>query len=269
MIMSTGINALASETNYQYEKFNTNVERYTENGSMKLWILPNFLPQDVAEEYFKTLELLWKNSSWLFTTNLAGTKLQNTKIRSNHNKKERLASALSAFERGMFAYAKYELEPNAPANFEMHRIFSDPHVLKSISRRLNEDIVGLTEGMFVASYIKDNFLNLHSDGSQGNFAFVLSMTKGWNQEDGGILRLFCHGTNRLPCEQLVPSFNTLIIFRVRPEELLHDVTFVTAPTKIRYSLTGWWYSSSSDFTEADLLTQRAQKGLSSLIDAEL
>jgi Rps23 Pro-64 3,4-dihydroxylase Tpa1-like proline 4-hydroxylase len=73
----------------------------------------------------------------------------------------------------------------------------------------------------------------------------------------------CAGTDRWwakACQTVVPGFNTLSIFKVRPDMLDHDVSVVTTPTKRRYAVTGWWYLKEDSFSEAERAEQKKQRG---------
>ncbi len=83
-----------------------------------------------------------------------------------------------------------------------------------------------------------DFLTGHDDeitGKNRRAAYVLSLTAAWRIEYGGLL-LF-HEPGGHVARGLVPSFNSLNIFRV---PVMHSVSEVTraAPYR-RYSVTGW------------------------------
>lgn len=236
---------------------NTKVDSYISDGPMKLWTIVDFLPLNVANDFHFNLENAWNNESWLFATNLPN---QNTKIRSRENIMERKALALSTRAMNGFAYAKYELDTGNQEYLFAKGVFGSEKNMKSISKHLDSTLTALTDGFFISSYTDGSFLTLHSDVNLGKYAFVYSLTKDWNREDGGILRIFCNGVDAPPCVEVVPSFNKLIVFAVRPDTLWHDVSIVETATKRRYSVTGWWQTQDDGFTEDELRAQREQRG---------
>ena len=60
----------------------------------------------------------------------------------------------------------------------------------------------------------DDMLSLHEDGYSGSVAFVLTLAKGWRREDGGLLSM-CSSTSQRHCQDMVPTFNRLVLFRTR------------------------------------------------------
>jgi Rps23 Pro-64 3,4-dihydroxylase Tpa1-like proline 4-hydroxylase len=88
-------------------------------------------------------------------------------------------------------------------------------------------------------YSRGHFLTVHTDivpAEERLAAYVLSFTKNWNPNWGGILEFYDAGGN--VSEGLLPLFNAISIFEV-PQA--HAVTFV-APYAMwpRFSITGWF-----------------------------
>ena len=88
-------------------------------------------------------------------------------------------------------------------------------------------------------YAPGHFLNTHDDkiaGHKRRVAYVLSMTKDWNPDWGGLLQFY--GKDNTVEDVFVPRFNALSLFTV-PQT--HAVSCVTpyAPAR-RLSITGWF-----------------------------
>ena len=87
-------------------------------------------------------------------------------------------------------------------------------------------------------YVAGHFLKDHADESpfeRRRFAYVLSVTRGWTADMGGLLH-FTDETGRV-VETLVPGFNTLALFAVpTPHFVSYVAPWVTAE---RLSVTGW------------------------------
>ena len=90
-------------------------------------------------------------------------------------------------------------------------------------------------------YGKNNFLTTHDDGSLGHFAFVLYLSKNWNESNGGILHFSCHH-KKGSCYSISHIFNRLVLFQVHPTFVPHYVTEVIVD-KPRIALTGWYFSN--------------------------
>jgi SM-20-related protein len=88
-------------------------------------------------------------------------------------------------------------------------------------------------------YSRGHFLTVHTDivpAEERLAAYVLSFTKNWNPNWGGILEFYDPAGNVI--EGLLPLFNAISIFEV-PQP--HAVTYV-APYAMwpRFSITGWF-----------------------------
>jgi hypothetical protein len=232
------------------------VERHHE-GNLVMWIVKDFFPQNEITNLYNAME----SSYWLFTTNVPG---ENVKVRSNDNISQRLDQAIAGRRNLLFAYAKYELDRNSSVfhTFETH--FGDPSVTSAVAAIVGESELTLSPGMFVSKYERSHFLSVHADSQLGTYAFVLSLTKNWTRADGGLLRMYCNYTpdliDSIPCRQLLPSFNSLVLFRVHPEIMPHDVSTVLSRSKKRYAVTGWYTSTKDEFSEADLEVRKLQTG---------
>ena len=83
------------------------------------------------------------------------------------------------------------------------------------------------------------FLTRHRDentNEQRRLAYVLSLSKNWHPDWGGLLQFF--EDDGTPRNAWVPQFNTLSLFDIRH---VHSVTFI-APFALepRLSVTGWF-----------------------------
>lgn len=87
------------------------------------------------------------------------------------------------------------------------------------------------------AYAPGDFLTAHDDavaGKRRKAAYVLGLTPQWRPEWGGLLLFH---DDRHVSAGLVPSFNTLNLFRVPQRHSVSEVTRA-APHR-RYSVTGW------------------------------
>lgn len=64
--------------------------------------------------------------------------------------------------------------------------------------------------------VAEDFLSFHQDGYSGSIAFVLTLAKDWDVEDGGVLQMCIdHRGSYIGCKNFVPTFNRLVLFRTR------------------------------------------------------
>jgi Rps23 Pro-64 3,4-dihydroxylase Tpa1-like proline 4-hydroxylase len=90
-------------------------------------------------------------------------------------------------------------------------------------------------------YQPGHFLTLHDDGAKGTerrrVGYVLNLSRDWRADWGGLLQ-FLADEGRTVLDTWVPTFNSLVLFRV---PVLHAVSFV-APfaTQPRLAITGWF-----------------------------
>jgi len=88
-------------------------------------------------------------------------------------------------------------------------------------------------------YAPGHFLTRHTDAEDPArlYAYVMGFTKSWLAEWGAQLQFLDRGGGVEEC--LVPSFNTLTLFKV-PQ--LHHVSHVPVFAPVgRYAITGWFY----------------------------
>jgi hypothetical protein len=121
---------------------------------------------------------------------------------------------------------------------ECERVFNAPS-----TRALMADLTGLpcdSDLIFDPTlYLAGDFLAPHSDVNEGrSMSFLWQLTKGWQPNWGGHFAWFSPPVN------LIPTFNTLILFRVTAEGY-HLVTPVSPHAcEKRLTLSGWWTSTS-------------------------
>ena len=94
--------------------------------------------------------------------------------------------------------------------------------------------------LFMSRYKGGHFLSPHSDKGNGKIAFVISLTKKWKPEYGGILHFMNDDKTKI-IESYVPEFNTFMLFEVPEEGIPHYVSHIVPYIKEeRYSITGWF-----------------------------
>ena len=112
--------------------------------------------------------------------------------------------------------------------------------MRELVSRVTGIVVGGAESQFTR-FSTGQYLTRHRDALDGNkrlLAFVLSLSKDWHPDWGGLLQFYEESGD--VSETWTPSFNTLQLFDISH---IHGVSLVTpAAPRGRYSLTGWFTS---------------------------
>jgi Rps23 Pro-64 3,4-dihydroxylase Tpa1-like proline 4-hydroxylase len=113
-------------------------------------------------------------------------------------------------------------------------------MLSLISRISGRTDINSADAHFTR-YTPGQYLTRHTDNiaSEGRrIAYVMSFTKDWHPDWGGLLHFY--EPNGLPRDCWAPVFNSLNLFDVRHT---HSVSYVTPFARNpRLSLTGWFCS---------------------------
>ena len=139
-----------------------------------------------------------------------------------------------------FMYGRHKVDHSTP-----HAPLADLYNFLNSDSTLDwvREVTGyseITEASAQATrYIPGQFLTRHNDlnaDEQRRVAYVMSFTKDWHSDWGGLLQF--HTDNGVPRDAWVPGFNTLSMFDVKH---VHGVTYVTPfAAQPRLSVTGWF-----------------------------
>lgn len=101
-----------------------------------------------------------------------------------------------------------------------------------------------TISMSSARYYETDYLLCHDDNMDDRrIAYILYLSKGWTEEDGGALELFDmdkHGAPLKVVKSLIPEYNSLVFFEVIGNSY-HQVAEVITDDKCRWSVNGWFH----------------------------
>lgn len=118
---------------------------------------------------------------------------------------------------------------------EFHKFFSSKKFLKFMSKVTGEKLTSIDMSGFV--YSPGDYLLPHDDRLEGRkIAYIVNLSRDFNEEDGGALQLF---EGKEIVKSIVPIYNTLAFFKVSPKSL-HQVQEVLGD-KNRISLAGWFH----------------------------
>lgn len=208
--------------------------------------IPAFLHADDANALYESLRHRTDWTQVLATANGVVELDRPTRARLDQEQVKALDNAVYAQARTGFQFryetvrvpdSAHDRTEGADIIFRFAEFMSSENV-----RNILQTIIGAVDIEYAdaqaTAYSPGDFLTGHDDAIEGKFrraAYVFGLTPLWRLEWGGLL-LF-HGSNgHVECG-LVPTFNSLNIFKV-PQ--LHSVSEVTeAAAYRRYAITGW------------------------------
>lgn len=144
-------------------------------------------------------------------------------------------TANAANDAGLFSYCFRRHEGTIGAK----ELFSSPELMNLINCITNMGVKDIVT-VFASMYNANSFLSTHTDTGRGKIAFVLNLTKNWDENNGGCFELLDKnwGTVR---KKIIPRFNSLTIFNVENEGVPHRVTKVRSDVKkCRLAISGWF-----------------------------
>lgn len=154
-----------------------------------------------------------------------------------------LGEARSRFQ---FLYNSYPMitayrENRAPDHplHDMVEIINGP--VMDLVKRVTRDDRPVRADAQATLYAPGHFLTRHTDAEDADrlYAYVMGFSRNWRAEWGAQLQ-FLNAEGGVE-ESLVPSFNTLTLFRV-PQ--LHHVSHVPVFAPVgRFAITGWFYAT--------------------------
>ena len=187
----------------------------------------NFLNVNLINKIYTTII---SEDRWIYTTNIG-----NKKIKHNNDITNRKIKAKEMFNKGLFAYSKYEYDDNADILKEIKKKLTEKNTLDFISSLVNKKITKITD-IFISKYEKGDFLSEHTDNTLGKYAFMIYLNKSWDISCGGNLNII---KNDKSIDTILPEFNKLILMDIYSELRPHYIDEVICKQN-RYAITGWF-----------------------------
>jgi hypothetical protein len=153
------------------------------SGDLQLIVIRNFFNATIAEYLSNSLT---NNPEWVYASNHDLSNI-NKKFRGNEEIDARRRAVQTHDQRGVFAYSKFELEPDNAIVTLLRNIFLEPEVLAFVSYASSLRARGITD-LFVTRYSEGDF---HNDGLSGSLAFTINFTQEWSDAHGGVLEFAC------------------------------------------------------------------------------
>jgi hypothetical protein len=194
----------------------------------------------------------------------------NFKLVSNENIKARFRLAANSYLNKQFSFSKFELGHENNIVKEFKDFLALPEITRGIesvffAKGHNESthpttLRAATHGDVEVNFwgrgsfwgLKDNARvpkgSPYANAAKGDISLTLSMTKEWEQGDGGGMQYFCKHINNY-CKELWPEFNSAIIHLTKPQDLNPRVSQIISynDKARRYDIHGWYeYVTGTD-----------------------
>jgi SM-20-related protein len=208
----------------------------TKNGYVQL---NNFLPENQANQLRGDILKASHYKAWdLITTPYHPLSRIKNSISSSIIDKARHTQATNAYHRREFSFSFYRSNNRFAKqhnNASIHKSLAK-QVIQMVSKPLELD--GGLRDTFFASFVKGQFINYHTDGSAGKYAFIYQLSKGWQPKFGGQLELYPRKI-KFYKKILQPTFNSLAILKL-DHPMPHSVRMLHNPAhKHRITISGW------------------------------
>jgi hypothetical protein len=224
--------------NYNNDKIDELKEKFDNNNNIVS--IPNVFANEFAELVFK-YSLTEKN--WVLACGIDKVRYENKIIPMNQQKNDLLGIEVNkAFSQNRFSYIFHRTMNNKNPSLIEQNIRSaleSPNFLALLNNITGMNLTKLST-LFMSKYRSGHFLSPHSDKGNGRLAFVISLSKDWMPQYGGLLHFLSQDRTQI-IDSICPIFNNMLIFKVDDIEKPHYVSHV-APNVVfnRISISGWF-----------------------------
>ncbi len=212
------------------------IEQLAKKGYIEI---KNFLPYGLASHLRRSIIHQNHHRAWcLLTRPYQPSQSIKDRIDKPVIDVNRHKQAKRAHNRGKFAFSFYRSANKHENSHENKRItsqFTDilvKHVCPSLQ------LSGEITDAFFASFINQQFIGYHTDGSAGKYAFIYQLSKGWRKRYGGQLVLYPKHS-RFHRKVIEPRFNSLILLDLSHPMPHHVNCLNTLPYQHRITISGW------------------------------
>jgi len=210
------------------------------NNNNNIVSIPDIFNNEFVELLFK-YSLTEKN--WVLACGIDKVRYENKIAPMNQQKNDLLGVEVNkAFSQNRFSYIFHRTMNNKTPSLIEQNIrgaLESPNFLELLNNITGMNLTKLST-LFMSKYRSGHFLSPHSDKGNGKIAFVISLSKDWKPQYGGLLHFLNEDRTQI-IETLCPVFNNMVIFKVDDIEKPHFVSHV-APNVIfnRISISGWF-----------------------------
>jgi hypothetical protein len=156
---------------------------------------------------------------------------------------DQLAYVKNTFNSGNFSYSFRRTTGDHYQNCycvvcKLDQAFKSQEVKDAISKIIDEPVTSINE-TFASKYMTDDFLSIHHDKTNGEYAFIYQMTPKWNPSHGGLLN-FWNSENNEVYKTIYPVINSLTIFKIKDVPITDHFVSVNSGPNSRYAYSGWF-----------------------------
>jgi Rps23 Pro-64 3,4-dihydroxylase Tpa1-like proline 4-hydroxylase len=95
------------------------------------------------------------------------------------------------------------------------------------------------EETFFSRYDNGDYLSIHHDKGNGDYAFIFQLTENWNPTFGGLLNFYDSETKEI-YKTINPKFNSLSIFKIKNVPITDHFVSMNTSSSSRHAFTGWF-----------------------------
>jgi hypothetical protein len=221
---------------------------YTSKKENNIISVKNFLNAELAEKIESDMKKIAKEW-WYISMYPANSNMlkQETKyydgLYSNPHFLEQKEYNKSWFNGGNFGYMfKRTINNHCVGCYcvmcKLKEFFDSPEVKDELSKIVGEKVTRF-DTTFCSKYENDDYLSIHHDKGNGDYAFVFQLTKDWNPSYGGLLHFYDKSTNEV-YKTINPIFNSLTIFKIKNVPNTDHFVSMNVTSHARYAFTGWF-----------------------------
>jgi Rps23 Pro-64 3,4-dihydroxylase Tpa1-like proline 4-hydroxylase len=126
---------------------------------------------------------------------------------------------------------------------KLKEYFNSSEVKEVISKIIGENVTKIINP-FCSKYETGDYLSIHQDKLNGDYAFVFQLTRDWNPAYGGLLNFYDSETKEV-YKTVNPIFNSLTIFKIKNVPNTDHFVSMNVSSHTRYAFTGWFSVSET------------------------
>ncbi len=209
----------------------------------RIVVIPNFINNQSKTEILSDIEKF--KEEWWVNAVRPDSSDDRVYITENDTKlRKHVEYAKKCAENGLFAYHFKRTTGNHYKTCncfacKLTDTFSSREVIDSLTKICNENVSKMGE-IFASKYENGNYLTLHHDKDNGNYAFILSLSENWSPIEGGITHFYDYTEQKI-YKSIQPKFGQLVIFKLDPEHQMNHFVSTVTSNRNRYSFTGWFF----------------------------
>jgi Rps23 Pro-64 3,4-dihydroxylase Tpa1-like proline 4-hydroxylase len=211
-----------------------------EFNNKKKIIIKKILVPEFAEILLK-YSLLDKN--WVLAAGIDKVRYENKIDFANQKKNDMIGLEVNkAYSQNRFSYIFHRTMNNKnPSLIEqnLRHLLESKDFINFLNSVTNMNLTKLTT-MFMSRYRSGHFLSPHSDKGNGRLAFVISLSKDWKPQYGGLLHFLSKDRETI-IDTYCSIFNNMIIFGVDELDQPHFVSHVSLNVLFNRISIGGWY----------------------------